>query len=348
MNRAQICLEARRTGEQRGFSLIELMVAMVLSIILLAGVIEVYTGSKQAFYVQEGISRMQEGGRFVMDRLSKDIGAAGYMGCLASAGNVINTLSTTTGIYNLAAPITGEEGTGPMGTDKITISRAVPGAAIPVVQPMNNQTSSVTVDDTEPGYDALEQGDVIILSDCSDAVAFMVTSSPVANDGGVIQHDITTAAPSGHPNAGLTNQTTDLQHVYGSDNGSLASVIPVVTKTYEIATSTAGGLAGGVCSAATPGYCALRETSNAGAREMVEGVEDLQILYGEDTDVTPDLVPDVYRAANNVADWNDVVSVRIIVSVNEVEQAQGRGDGVVDPNLGKTFSNVIRLRSRGT
>ena len=43
--------------------------------------------------------------------------------------------------------------------------------------------------------------------------------------------------------------------------------------------------------------------------ELVEGVEDMQVSYGEDTD--GDRTADVYRDANAVFDWSAVVSTRI-------------------------------------
>ena len=43
--------------------------------------------------------------------------------------------------------------------------------------------------------------------------------------------------------------------------------------------------------------------------ELVEGVEDMQITYGEDTD--GDRTADAYRDADSVFDWSAVVSARI-------------------------------------
>ena len=43
--------------------------------------------------------------------------------------------------------------------------------------------------------------------------------------------------------------------------------------------------------------------------ELVEGVEDMQISYGEDTD--GDRTADAYRDASAVFDWSAVVSARI-------------------------------------
>ncbi len=47
---------------------------------------------------------------------------------------------------------------------------------------------------------------------------------------------------------------------------------------------------------------------------ITTGIENMQILYGEDT--TGDYIANVYVNAANVTNWNDVVNVRIAILVN--------------------------------
>jgi type IV pilus assembly protein PilW len=75
---------------QLGISLIELMIALVVGLLLLGGLIQVYLSSKQSYNAQEQLARMQEGGRFAMDLITRDLRRAGYWG-----GNV--DLATVTG-----------------------------------------------------------------------------------------------------------------------------------------------------------------------------------------------------------------------------------------------------------
>ena len=63
---------------QKGFSLVELMVALTLGLLLIAGLGQVFVGSKQAFRAQEGVSDVQENGRFAIDILGRQIRLAGY------------------------------------------------------------------------------------------------------------------------------------------------------------------------------------------------------------------------------------------------------------------------------
>ena len=68
-------------SSQRAFTLIELMIAMLIGVFLMAGVIQIFLSAKQAYRLQENLSRLQENGRFAMDIITKDIRSAGFMGC---------------------------------------------------------------------------------------------------------------------------------------------------------------------------------------------------------------------------------------------------------------------------
>jgi type IV pilus assembly protein PilW len=79
----------QRPSFQRGVSLVELMIALVIGLLLLGGLIQVYLTSKQSYNAQEQVARMQESGRFAVDLIARDLRRAGYWG-----GNV-DTLSIT-------------------------------------------------------------------------------------------------------------------------------------------------------------------------------------------------------------------------------------------------------------
>ncbi len=64
--------------QQRGFSLVEIMVAMVLGLILLGGTIAIYASSKDSYRLQENIAGMQENARFALHALRRDAEMAGF------------------------------------------------------------------------------------------------------------------------------------------------------------------------------------------------------------------------------------------------------------------------------
>jgi type IV pilus assembly protein PilW len=53
--------------------------------------------------------------------------------------------------------------------------------------------------------------------------------------------------------------------------------------------------------------CLGNGSATAGA--LADGIDNMQILYGEDTD--GDDVPNVFVDADNVTDWHEIKSVRI-------------------------------------
>lgn len=67
---------------ERGVSLIELMVALAIGSLLILGLVEVFSASRTAYQLSEGIARVQENGRFAMDYIQRDFRMAGHLGCV--------------------------------------------------------------------------------------------------------------------------------------------------------------------------------------------------------------------------------------------------------------------------
>ena len=72
----------RASDIQNGFSLIELMIAMVLGLILIGGVVNVFLASSQTYRLQEAMFRVQESGRFALDIMLRDLRDAGFQDLL--------------------------------------------------------------------------------------------------------------------------------------------------------------------------------------------------------------------------------------------------------------------------
>lgn len=67
-----------KASYQSGFSLIELMIAMALSLIILLAVVQVFLSSRQTYVLSDDLSRIQENGRFSLEFLAKNVRVAGY------------------------------------------------------------------------------------------------------------------------------------------------------------------------------------------------------------------------------------------------------------------------------
>lgn len=75
---------------QSGLSLIELMVAILISSILLLGVLELYTNTTRTDRTSNELARVQENGRLVMELLSREARRAGYQGCVAASNTTVD------------------------------------------------------------------------------------------------------------------------------------------------------------------------------------------------------------------------------------------------------------------
>ena len=65
---------------QKGVTLIELMVAMLIGSILLIGAVTVFSDSRSTFRTSDIIARLQENARFALDTIEPDIRQAAYWG----------------------------------------------------------------------------------------------------------------------------------------------------------------------------------------------------------------------------------------------------------------------------
>lgn len=62
-----------KTFRHRGFSLIELMIAMVIGLLLVIGITSLFTTTSGINRMENGLARLQENGRFALDRIAEDI-----------------------------------------------------------------------------------------------------------------------------------------------------------------------------------------------------------------------------------------------------------------------------------
>jgi type IV pilus assembly protein PilW len=63
---------------EKGFTLIELMIAVVLGLLLIAGTMTVFVSTKQGYRLENGLSLMQATGRATLDLLAKEVTMAGF------------------------------------------------------------------------------------------------------------------------------------------------------------------------------------------------------------------------------------------------------------------------------
>lgn len=161
-----------RAYSQVGFSLIELMIAMVLGLLVLGAAIGVFQSNQRTFNANEGQNRIQEGARVAFELISRDLRAAGGTACSNLAiPDVEHTLNSEETAL-LTSPVTGSGST-------FTVSSG-DDTAYPVT---SATTASVTINEAKikadnPEFklkDAVKSGDKLIL--CSASQMYVVTAS---------------------------------------------------------------------------------------------------------------------------------------------------------------------------
>ena len=81
----------------RGFGLIELLIALALSLIVVLGVAQVFIAAKNTYLSQNTAAEMQEDARFVLSKMIQELRMVGMFGCLGTI-----TDSSSTGDFTAA------------------------------------------------------------------------------------------------------------------------------------------------------------------------------------------------------------------------------------------------------
>jgi type IV pilus assembly protein PilW len=76
------CIQNSGVFRQTGLSLVELLVAIALGLVLLAGIGTIYMGSQQTYRMQEANARLQENGRYALEIIGRSLRQAGADGVL--------------------------------------------------------------------------------------------------------------------------------------------------------------------------------------------------------------------------------------------------------------------------
>ncbi len=369
LNVHQAPQRARQLRNERGITLIELMISMALSLVVVGAVSYVYVGARGAYRSNEGLARTQEIGRFGLDYIASDLRMVSFAGCRSRNLTTDRMLMIARPVVNfngVASGVTGfEDGTGwPNATgitrlrgDVFSIRRAA-GAGAEIFANTVIGTPSVTIKDNCPRF---RKSDVVMLASCERAFVFRVTNDPATTctttpTAVTLEHQATGAGiggVDGNGNNGIVSGSTSHQ-LYDNwkfHGETRAMVYRFDDIAYFIGQNPAG----------RPGL--YRTSSNGGTEELVENVEDMDVLYGVDTSVPADGIAENYVRADQVADWGQVIALRLSLVAVSPEAAlttqtqtyvlrDTNADGTLDrqnaadSRLRQVFTTTIALRNR--
>lgn len=377
---------------QTGLTLVELMIAMTISSILMIGISNIYSSSKQAYKINDEFSVLQENARLAFRFLTQDIRMAGYVGCAWSTGtNVDSTLDTTSMSADLDDFLngfdTGIEGYDATGTepgtaiDMATLTSGfnrtvnglftghVDGSDIIVVRHAesggvklsgNKNSANFTIQD---GGDQVLSGmpgsqchapsgicedDILMVSDCSKARIFQVTQMTALGSNEIRVVHSGTGTP-GNSTISWGGSSSDPSTWFAPGD---SEILKMGAYAYFIANGTSG-------------LPTLKRLKNKEVTpyELVEGVENMQVLYG--IDANGDGRANQYVVAP-VAVANNIVSVRISLLMSTPGEIPKRNNDTkvykmlslndtvnvrvtpkADRRIRKVFTTTIKLRNKG-
>jgi type IV pilus assembly protein PilW len=348
-----------------GFSIIELMVAMTIGLLLVAGLFYVYFGAAQSSRFQGALAAMQGNARFAVEIMGVDLRMTGFTGSQATnpqnvvavslTGNLCPMVDAfgnkgcTAGGNPVAGPLRGYENTNPpnvcttantapcyrAGTDSLTVVRVDTANKYAVTTHASPNFTLTSWPTSTPPL----AGEIFVAADYIHAAAFQVGSAtnPTVSYGA----------------GGSPGNTGTALGAFGPSINALG-LYRLSGVSYYVGTNPVG----------EPALYRDRldhtgATLSTTAEELVQGIDDMEITYGVDTTDPLNNVEGYWTAAQVTAGtdgtsvmpagtandyWKRVLSVRIALTLvsGQNEKVGTTGDKL----LRKTFTNTIAIRNR--
>ncbi len=278
---------------QAGIGLIELMISITLGLFLISGAVGVFISSKSTQGFNTELSWIQDNARFTMATLTRDIRMAGYFGC-SSSQNITNTLNSGSEWYlDFNIGVEGWDGSEsfPTGFPSAYNSNAASGFPDSDLITIRSASETELRIDTSPGgggaanlqlFDdhPFADGDILVASDCNQTSIFQATGMPGGANSHVIVHNTGAGSPgncvSELGGGGCSGPAPAAPSPFDSDNGATVSQIQSHGYFVDLADDGSPALfRRDMC--ASSGDAALRNV------ELVQGVENMQVVYGHDS-----------------------------------------------------------------
>lgn len=359
----------------KGFSLIELVLALALGVVVVSGIVQLFVGNNETYTLLSGQARMQEGGRLAIDFIERAARNAGYFGCATDDENRVRGLRGTWDNiyeYNVSVPVDGYEGPAdptinelPRTVGGVSTNVYVPGNGIDTTQILAGTDVLVTRRVLTPGY-KLEQTlqptgdqpvieapggnlnfdpwDVVVISDCEQSAVVRVSAIAVAGDQATLSLD---PGPRTDGVGELTTFYENATNVVGP-TGVVPFTLSFLGRSYgddamvaPVETSIFYVAPTGRLNNRGAAVNALWIKLGPNAPvELIEGIDDLEVTYGIDMTLNDNRFnANRYVDITGVPDPSQVVSIRVSVLATSVDALSDEGV------LQRSFSKTILLRN---
>lgn len=315
--------------KQSGIGLVELIIAVALSAIIIAGILQVFLSNREAFNMTQSLIRAQQNGRFAINFLTTNIRQSGNFGCVPESNSETGNIQSHT----------------PLITNFNAIQLGNPGFLVGTENGAENGPNEfddpdtlvlLQLESTAGRVTAAAGGSLTIAGGDADWAPgdFFLVSNCVVGD--FIQ------SGAGTDNAQIVDATAGLR----TSQYAILNDVSTVSEIRQLAFTL------------TDEALLVDENANfdgTGAQELVDGIENIQYQFGVDLD--GDFVADFFAdfddlAANQI---DDIIAVNVsILTVSNTEVTSSpqtiafNGKEVVmgDNRLRKVFNSTTALRNR--
>ena len=306
---------------QRGFNLVEMLVALAVGMILFVGLGQVFVTTKHSSITHEETALLQENSRYAAHLLAREIHHAGYLGCGTSANLDVQSTGIFGDRFDVAIDGYDAVGTAPgddytLGSESGTWSPPLPadlsnkgilpGSDVIVIHrakgiglkfsvqngngfivPNPQEKTSNGCGGLQDSFYGLCPGSIALVSDCTNARSFVIDTLTLNGAGDLeIYHNEGWGGP-GDPD--INNQF----------NNEFSRLYTGYTISFFIRNGPNN----------VPSLYRLISGPSATPEALIEGVENMQILYGVDSD--GDGTVNQYLPASGTLDFSKVISLRI-------------------------------------
>lgn len=320
---------------QRGFTLIELTVSLLLGLLVVAAAGSIFLSNHRVYGSTEAINRIQENQRSAFEMLARDIRETGTNPCLrfsSTSQPVLQIVGANTAYWaNFANGVSAVESG---ASDEITLYSGI--GSIYNVGQHRRPTDAITIGGTTAG---IVNGQQLMVCNTDYAIAFSATN--ITAGGTTIGHDTPTNCGKGltpSPDSSKCTQTASgpgycfwlgaaatAADVAGCPGGIGQSPAYVV-----VPTSARWAVANG----------RLTRTVGGTASDIAEGVTGMNLTYKVGTAAN-------YVNASAVTDWSQVTAVHVQMTFQAVEGALSANQvkGTNNAALSRSLDDYIVLRN---
>lgn len=351
----------------RGFTLIELMIAMVLGILLVGVCLATFQSNSNTYSAGEAIGRMQEGERVAFELMSRDIREAGGIACDGKIPiyNILNSPADTW-YADFRSGVRGYSEQEPFGGEDFGSGKAERVAGTPAIELKSAVAGSVAISRHDPtaatitlgaGDHDFKSGEIAVACDFGQAAVFQITGLAVSPGSAPVITHLTGGTIPGNCSSRLgwspvqncdgtgpvhafgcylgrwqVSDCADEQPPLGSPDRWPALLAPMKSTRWFLARNSEGASSLYRATVRT-----LNGTPSPQVDEILANVSELEFVYlrrGSGTYLS--------ASALTPADWatNDIIAVRVALTIASPHRVAGSVPK-------RRLEHVVAIRSNG-